>query len=242
MQGFQDLARHFLPNAKDLCKDLMFGLMPAVDLAKVKDDLSNVQSGFSFIQHLGNCIAKLYLELSRKAFTNGGNGLFQKGGWDWNAIFLYWKRGGQLLEMLMCLLYMLGGQAPRGPELFSIEYQNGPLTERGIYMYNRYMVHVIRRHKVKRSTNREFNVAPFLPIQVGHILYEYLVYICPHIEMLHREQSHWPEAATSPSSRSLFQSDPIAAKPWGLSHLISALKKATQEVWGEPINSRLFRQ
>jgi hypothetical protein len=242
MQGFQDLARHFLFKAEGLCKDLMFGLKPAIDLAKVKDDLSNVQSGFSFVQHPGNCIAKLYLELSRKACTNGGNGLFQKGGWDWKAIFLYWKRGEQLLEMLMCLLYMLGGQVPRGPELFSIEYQNGPLTERGIYVYNGYMVYVIRHHKAKRSTNREFNVARFLPIQVGHILYKYLVYIRPLIEMLHREQSHRPEAATSPPSRLLFQSDPTAAKPWDPSRLTSALKKATQEVWGEPINSRIFRQ
>src|ERR1700722_4647402 len=111
----------------------MFGLKPAIDLAKVKDDLLNVQSGFSFIQHPKNCIANVYLELLRKACTNCGNGLFQKGRWDWKAIFLYWKRGEQLLEMLMCLLYMLGGQVLRGLKLFSIKYQNGPLTKRRIY-------------------------------------------------------------------------------------------------------------
>jgi hypothetical protein len=87
--------------------------------------------------------------------------------------------------MLMCLLYMLGGQVPRRPKLFSLEYRNGPLTERGIYVYNRYIVYIIRHHKAKQSTNREFNVACFLPVQVGHVLYKYLVYIRPLIEMLH---------------------------------------------------------
>lgn len=89
IQGFQDLARHCLFKAEGLCKDLMFRLMPAIDLAKVKDDLSNVQSGFSLIQHPQNRIANVYLELSRKACTNCENGLFRKGGWDWKAIFLY---------------------------------------------------------------------------------------------------------------------------------------------------------
>jgi hypothetical protein len=104
------------------------------------------------------------------------------------------------------------------------------------------MVYIIRHHKAKRSTNREFNVARFLPVQVGHILYKYLVYIRPLIEMLHREQSDRFKAAPSPPSRFLFQSDPTAAKPWDPSRLTSALKKATQEVWREPVNSRLFRQ
>jgi hypothetical protein len=82
MQGFRDLARHFLLTAEGIYKDLIFGLKPAIDLATVKDDLSNIQSGFSFIQHPKNYIANVYLELSRKACTNCGNGLFGMGGWN----------------------------------------------------------------------------------------------------------------------------------------------------------------
>ncbi|KAH8749809.1 hypothetical protein BGZ57DRAFT_1019545 [Hyaloscypha finlandica] len=221
MDGFRSLAKHFLLKAEELCEGLMFDLKPAIDLAKVKDDMTNVQSGFSFVQHSKNGLTNAYLELSRRACNACGRGLFERGGWDWKAISLYWKSGETFLEMLMCLLYSLGGQVPRGPELFSIECQNGPLTERGIYVYNGYMVYIIRHHKAKRSTNREFNVVRFLPVQVGHILYKYLVYIRPFINMLHDEYFHASDfAAPSPRQRLLFQSK----------HM------------GQPVSSRLFRQ
>jgi hypothetical protein len=39
MESFRGLAEHFLLKAEELCDDLMFGLNPVIDLAKVKDDL-----------------------------------------------------------------------------------------------------------------------------------------------------------------------------------------------------------
>ena len=41
MESFRGLAEHFLTKAEELCDDLMFGLNPVIDLAKVKDDLTN---------------------------------------------------------------------------------------------------------------------------------------------------------------------------------------------------------
>ncbi|KAH8746666.1 hypothetical protein F5882DRAFT_312281, partial [Hyaloscypha sp. PMI_1271] len=50
-------------------------------------------------------------------------------------------------------------------ELFSLECENG--LERGLYVYNRFMISVIRYLKAKRSTNREFNVVRFLSVRGG---------------------------------------------------------------------------
>ena len=49
MKSFRELAKHFLVKAKELCDDLMFGLNPVIDLAKVKDNLTNTYYGFSFV-------------------------------------------------------------------------------------------------------------------------------------------------------------------------------------------------
>ena len=50
------------------------------------------------------------------------------------------------------------------------------------------MVYLTRGHKAKRSTNREFIVAQFLPLQVGMLLYNYIVFIRPFTDMLTQER------------------------------------------------------
>lgn len=80
-----------------------------------------------------------------------------------------------------------GGGIPRCRELFSLWCVNGELGMRGVYTYNGSMIYLVRHHKAKRSTNREFIVARFLPVQTGHLLFKYLVYIRPFAEMLYRE-------------------------------------------------------
>lgn len=49
MERFRGLAEHFLTETEALCDGLMFGLDPVTDLAKVKDDLTDTQYGFSFV-------------------------------------------------------------------------------------------------------------------------------------------------------------------------------------------------
>ena len=64
MTTFRVLAEHFLTKAKELCDKLIFGLDPNINLATIKDDLSNTQYSFSFIQHLANLLTKAYIDLS----------------------------------------------------------------------------------------------------------------------------------------------------------------------------------
>lgn len=69
------------------------------------------------------------------------------------------------------------GQVPRSPNLLGLEIENGPFTERGIYVWNRFMVYLTRHHKAKRSNNREFYVVRFFTARLGHVMYKHLVYI-----------------------------------------------------------------
>jgi hypothetical protein len=97
------------------------------------------------------------------------------------------KKEESLREMFGLLKLGAAGGPPRGPDLLHLRCVNHETAERGIYMYNGSMIYLTRSHKAKRSTNREFFVARFLPVQLGHLFYKYLVYIRPFIDMLARE-------------------------------------------------------
>jgi hypothetical protein len=237
MESYRGLARHFVDKAEALCDDLMFDLRPEINLASLKDDIVDARYGHSFVQKNG--LAEAYLELSDRACTTRRGGLFAGGQWDWRAVFKYEKRADALAEMLAGGLHTACGQLPRAPELLGLECANGSSTKRGIYAWNGFLVYVVRHHKSKRMTNREFNVIRFLPVRLGHSLYKYLVYIRPFLDMLQRQRD--PSRSVRPSTL-LFRAGGASDKPWPAARLTAVLKKATAEVWGRPVNSQLLRQ
>ncbi|KAH7199222.1 hypothetical protein BKA60DRAFT_470242 [Fusarium oxysporum] len=188
MGSFRQLPQALLGEASRLCAELMYDWQPPLDLTSIKDDLTNTTHGFSFVTHPRNGLVDAYLKLSLKACTSLSNPLSRKSSWDRKAVFAYWKKEEALREVLAGLLMMTGGGQPRGPDLLHILLRNCGTAERGLYVYNGFVIYLTRSHKAKRSTNREFVVARFLPIQVGHIVYKYLVYIRPFVDMLAREQ------------------------------------------------------
>jgi len=110
-----------------------------------------------------------YLELLERACATHRSGLYNPGTKELNlrGVSLYLRKEEQFRELLMALLYMTGGQVPRAIELTSIWHKNGEMTERGIYVYRGSIMYVTRYSKAKKSTNKEFVVARFLPYSVG---------------------------------------------------------------------------
>lgn len=53
MGQFRSLAAHLIREANRLCKDLMFGLEPDIDLLKIKDNMANRDKGYSFVTKEG---------------------------------------------------------------------------------------------------------------------------------------------------------------------------------------------
>ncbi|KAJ4013668.1 hypothetical protein NW764_016417 [Fusarium oxysporum] len=143
-------------------------------------------------------------------------------------------------EQLAGGLYTACGQTPRIRELLSLEYENGPNTSCGIYAWGGYMVYIIRHHKAKRLTNREFYVVRFLPARLGHVLFKYLVYIRRVADLLRREQLNTDgRAQQCHQTRLLFQNN---GRPWPTSRLTDIVTKATLELWRQKINVRMYRQ
>jgi hypothetical protein len=113
MDSFRRFSEIFVNEAEHICRELMFEILPAVDLSQVKDEISNTSYGFSFVHHPGNHLSEAYLELSTRACTTRRNGLLREGRWNWKAVFLYLKKVEALQEAVAGLCYMSGGQLPR---------------------------------------------------------------------------------------------------------------------------------
>ncbi|KAL5371137.1 hypothetical protein DPSP01_014468 [Paraphaeosphaeria sporulosa] len=236
MDGFRRFCEVFTDEAEHMCRKLMAGVLSPVDLSQVKDEIGNTRHGFSFVHHPGNQLSEAYLELSTRACTTRRNGLMREGRWNWKAIFLYFKKVEALSEAVAGMCYMNGGQLPRVSELFGLECENGP---GGLYVYNGRVFSLIRHHKARRSTNREFYVARYLSARASQIVYYYLVYIWPFVRMLRRERR---DSLSNHISTLLFCSDQTPNRPWEARKLTAILQRASTRVWGWPVNAQLCRQ
>ena len=239
MESFRNFGHALVQHAEALCNSLMFNWLPEVDLASVKDDMSNIIQGYSFLQHPANRLSLAYLKLSTRACMAQRDGLLRGDRWDYMAVGDYLKTAESLQKYLAAMMYALCGQAPRATELFSLECYNGQSSQRGIFVYNGFMIYVIRTHKAKRSTNNEFNVARFLPAKPGRLLYYYLVYIRLFVVMLQRETSMHRAA---PTGSRLFCSLEEPDIPWPSSRLTDVLMKNSVGFFNKPLHIRLYRQ
>ncbi|EMT69415.1 hypothetical protein FOC4_g10000086 [Fusarium odoratissimum] len=221
-----------LARAESLCEQLMYSWKPLCGLSSVKDDMANTTHGLSFVNHPKNVLAETYLELSLKACTNQVNPLSRKGRWNQKEILAYLNKEKALREILSGLMLMTCGGQPCIPDLLNIRVCNHRTSERSLYVYNGYMIYVTRSHKAKRSINREFVVARFLPSQVGHLMYTHIVYIRPFVDMLAREQLLRINGCSPFSFRSRSESD---SPSWSTERLSNTVRRFTQEVWDKEL-------
>ncbi|SCO92411.1 uncharacterized protein FRV6_16539 [Fusarium oxysporum] len=243
MDKFRELPEYFTSQAEELCGSLMYGLEPEIDLASVKDDLANSQSGYCFVKHPANGLESAYKELLIRAYSSSRGALARDGYWRWPIVMSYLKQVTELEEMLAGGVYVEGGSCPRVRELFALECENGPFTRCGIYVWGGSVVYVARHHKAKRQTNREFYAVRFLPARLSRAMYLYLVYIRGLANLLRREQVGHSEIVQKGSDerneRLLFH---VNGRAWSTSRLTEILVKATSKIWNQAINVRLYRQ
>ena len=237
MDGFRKLAHQALEKASRSCSSLMFNFQPSMALGHLRDNMSNYAAGHSFVLEPPNKLVDSYLKLLPYACADPPDGLMSDGEWDLTAVDRYLQKEGEFQRQLMLILYLLGGQAPRSTELFSLERANGPGSSRGIYLYGDSLIYVTRHHKARRATNREFQVACFLPPTAGELLFQYLVYIRPFADMLRRVCLHRPE-----TSRLLFFTSGAENTPWTSGMLSKELRDHTAEAVGVAFGVQTYRQ
>lgn len=241
MGQFRLLPEYLIGQASRLCSELMYSWEPTIDLARMKDKMATADSGYSFVVEPENNLSKVYLQLLKRACTSREEPLCRNERWNWQAVRRYQKKEESFRKYLGLVMHMTGGQLPRWPELLSLWCKNAEFRERGIYVHKGSLVYVARHHKAKRSTNREFIVARFLPAEVAHLVYKYCVYIRPFMNLLGREGR--ADHGIQESSPLLFRANTASgSKPWQTNQLTKLLKEVTKKVWGYPVHSQLLRQ
>lgn len=196
MTQFRSLAHEALSQASAHCKRLMYDWDPDyLDLADVRDRLSNTTNGYSFVSDPANKLEDAYLELFMRACISPVDGLLQKrrkdqSSWDVKAARAYLSAHDDLLQCLMALFQFDWGQACRISELLTLECYNTASRLRGIYVYGAKLCAITRSHKARLTTNNEFQVARFFSPAVSRLVYQYLVYIRPTAHALLRKCFH----------------------------------------------------
>lgn len=237
MDHFRQLDCHALETATTLITRLMYGVRPTMRLYSIRDSISNVAQGYSFLQDPTNGLATAHLQVSARACLDPLDELMMSERWNHNAVHRYLKEEADLLIQLMLIMYLRGGQAPRSTEFFNIECYNGPSTSRGIYVQNGTIVYVTRHAKARHSTNQEFQVARYLSQQDSKLVAQYLIYVRSFAEMLRRVCYGQED-----ERRLLFSSPESLEQPWKSVVLIKALKKLSVEVCGVSMGVQIYRQ
>lgn len=237
MNQFRALGRHALNMVQETIGELMGTFRPTINLSLLRDRISEHRHGYSFVQEPKNDISSAYLNLANRICADTNSGLMIKNGWNMRSVRRLLRKEETLLEQIMLMMFLRGGQASRTTEFFSLRCWNGQSTSRGVYVHEGSMLYVTRHSKARRATNREFQVARYLPESDSVALATYLVYIRPLTEMIYRSSF-----GTDRERKLLFTSLQEPEKLWRSNKLTSALKKLTLHVAGVEIGVQAYRQ
>jgi hypothetical protein len=210
---------------------------PSLDLEQLRDRISELKHGYSFVQDPANDLNSAHIELSERVCTDPQQGLMTRNGWNVRSVRRFLKDEERLLESIMLMMYLRGGQAPRATELLSLECSNGSSAPRGIYVHNGSILFVTRHSKARRTTNQEFQVARYLPNRESTALATYLIYIRPVVDLVYRSCFD-----TDRDRKYLFSSIEDPATLWQISRFTRALRRLTQDVTGIGFGVQIYRQ
>lgn len=133
----------------------------------------------------------------------------------------------EFLLLLMACMHITGGQPARGPELGSLKITNSRYSIRNIYAINGNMAFLTTYDKsTSRRGNLEY-ILRVLPLQIGQILAQYLVYVYPFARSMDKRHTEY-----------LF-SDKNG--PWEGDHLTRKLKSLSHMHLGIELTTRSWR-
>lgn len=166
LQQLRGLCSSLLKKARiQLDSRVKMGLNGAKELNwnmyEAEDDLTNIRDGYSFVSSSNGGFLKdkrwllhgfMVNEATRSFFTKGINGRVIL--WRKKQCLEWLGRCRKLLEMLMVLCHLLGGQPARGSELATLRWRNSVEEQRGVYWVNGTIMLLAMYSKMRSKTRR----------------------------------------------------------------------------------------
>jgi hypothetical protein len=234
MEQFRSFSHSLIERCGQLCRTLMYGWEPPVQLDRIRDDMSNTQRGYSFIHHPANRLSEAHLDLFRRACTAPENALMRQDHWVPTAVRRYADGVSELRRIFSCLFLLTGGGEPRVTELSGLECINTASSRRGIYIYNGRVIFYSPHHKSRHVIDRDFQVARALPEAVETPFFYYFVYIRRLSDMIRRECK-----LGGSQTDTLFYT---GTRKMTATDLTQSMREYSQAHIGQPLHCRLYRQ
>jgi superfamily II DNA helicase RecQ len=194
IEKLRDFVTGLIDSAEDLlCKELLFQAdnfkVQGIDLNSMTDDMNESQEGYSFLSEKSNGLqggqARMMARLkASSAWKNMAK--VETGGIRFKpkAVAEYKRKVEQLMEQLLILIHITGGQPARGTEITILRYLNAQQNMRNVYIQDGRVIVVTRYHKAQVSTGQLRVIPRFLPTRVGQLLVAYLADILPFVQLL----------------------------------------------------------
>ena len=203
LNQLRGLSKRLLKEAEiQLHNRVKMGLSVGKDLDwnsfEAEDDLTNIREGYSFLSSQGIAFkseksallhAFMSNSITREFFTRGINGDVIL--WKKMRCMDWLKRTKRMLEMLVVLCHLLGGQPARATELATLRWRNGVDEQRGVYWANSTIMMLAMYTKTRSITGRNRLIPRyilrvetladdrFMPKRLGVLLAEYLAIVRP---------------------------------------------------------------
>ncbi|CAN9443013.1 unnamed protein product [Alternaria alternata] len=196
LSAFQAMVAGVLQKAEDyLWEELLWtptrGDRFQIPLAKIQDNVTFSQRGYSFLSHPQNNLTGCWeATLSKMLQSPQGRKLYNtnSSAWKPQLVRRYLRRVERFLEYLLFLTHVTGGQPARGTEVTTTRFRNGYVQDRNIYVIDGQVVFISRYHKSQAMWDKPKVIARFLPWRVGQLFAVFLAHVQPLAEYLEDER------------------------------------------------------
>lgn len=187
------LVRGLIKTARLLLNDLLLDpsgkALDDVDLDSLKDDLNKREQGHNFIhdqrnKHILGGAERITRRLQRYDVLKKSDTIDEllndpqmKG---------YILKLEVFIEHLLLLIYLTGGQPPRGTDLSLIQYVNSSYRRRNAFVTGGRAMITNGSRKSCAATGYDSIVARFLPFDVGQMLVAFLTEVHPFLDLLRK--------------------------------------------------------
>ena len=144
-----------------------------IPLKQLRDDIIFTKRSVSFIIYPTNRLSNIRVQILERAGQTLLQGKIQRT----VAVQAYLQQVDRFYELLLFYVYITGGQLVQGTKITSLQFRNGFIQDRNVFVIYRQLVIVTRYYKSQSQFNQLKVIPRFLPQQVRQLLTVYLAYI-----------------------------------------------------------------
>jgi len=214
-------------------------LSKGVDLGRYKDNLRNMQPGYSFIQ--ASALDAGLFCLRQAAKGNGAPSIplidtsSNQPVFDRNAALQYFIKHDQFTKHLALLIELTSGLPARGTELMQIQHTNTLVGQRNLFLSDGHFFTVLASRK---GTGAPKLIPRFLPYNVGILVLYYIMEVVPFVHLLHN-------AVLGPREPTAMLLVRHTGQPWDTNAISQTLQTLCQQYIGPAgsgLHMRSWRQ